>query len=201
MVSFPWDGTVPHSDDEDSDDAPQEEAAFERKTSMGGCSDGAARSDAGSNKTLSWRADALDMGDRLASSSAAKKGGASVDSIVDLVTAERERWEEEKQALETRLEELKQEQQAMMKDRKDPEKESLKAQLQDLRKMIKSRSRFGAWVCERHMQESDDEDDGNADKEALRAQLQTLRDELRSARLEARAKARAQSGSAGAARA
>jgi len=193
VVSFPWDGTMTQSDDEEDGD--KEETAFEQKSSMGGCSDG------GSSRTLSWRADALDMGDRLASSSAAKKGGASVDSIVDLVTAERERWEEEKQALETRLEELKQEQQAMMTDRKDPEKESLKAQLQDLRKTIKSRSRFGAWMCERHMQESDDEDDGNADKEVLRAQLQALREEVRSARLEARAKMRAQPGCAGAARA
>merc|ERR550525_1459251 len=143
-----------------------------------------------SRPSLIWRIDALDVGDRLAASAAAKKGSASVDSIVDLVQSERERWEEEKQALETRLEELKQEraQQLTTLRRQDPEKEDLKQQLQELRKIVKTRSRFGAWVCERHMQESDDEgdDDRNADKEVLRTQLAELEEQLRKARREAK---------------
>merc|ERR1712083_491179 len=60
---------------------------------------------------VNWRVDAMDMGDRLAATAAAKKGSASVDSIVDLVASERERWAEEKQKLEERVDELKKEQQ------------------------------------------------------------------------------------------
>merc|ERR550525_670238 len=60
-----------------------------------------------SRPSLVWRIDALDCGDRLAASAAARKGSASVDSIVDLVQSERDRWADEKSALEARLEELK----------------------------------------------------------------------------------------------
>lgn len=137
--------------------------------------------------STSWRVDALDVGDKLAATTAAKKGGVSVDSIGDLVETERERWAEEKQALEARVEELK-ERLALFKRGQDPEVVALRRQIDGLRQAVKVRSRFGAWVCERHMQESDDEEEGsirNADKEVLRKEMQTLEAELRQARIEA----------------
>lgn len=138
-----------------------------------------------------WRANALDVGDKLASSAAARQGGASVDSIVDLVEAERELRAEERLALEARLEELREQQKLRLAQEgggagADPEKESLRKQVQELRGVIKARSRFGAWVCERHMQESDDEDDDgpvrNSDKEFLREQLTRLEKDIKAAR-------------------
>mmetsp|Transcript_24585 Transcript_24585/g.69876 ORF Transcript_24585/g.69876 Transcript_24585/m.69876 type:complete len:353 (-) Transcript_24585:157-1215(-) len=138
--------------------------------------------------STNWRVDALDFGDRLAATTAARKGSASVESIVHLVQSERERWEQEKHGLEARLEDLK-EQVAIVAPAHDTEHEGLKRQLARLRQAVKERSRFGAWVCERHMQESDDEDEQgssrNADKEALRIQMQGLEADLRSARREA----------------
>mmetsp|Transcript_94279 Transcript_94279/g.264028 ORF Transcript_94279/g.264028 Transcript_94279/m.264028 type:complete len:415 (+) Transcript_94279:2-1246(+) len=132
-----------------------------------------------------WRLDALDWGDRLAANAAAKKGTASVESIVELVETERDRWATEKQGLEARLEEVK-EQLQTFETPSDTEKNALKRQVAELRQTIKVRSRFGAWVCERHMQESDDEEEDdelrNADKEALRIQLQQVETELREAR-------------------
>eukprot|EP00913_Durusdinium_trenchii_P006754 g6350.t1 len=99
--------------------------------------------------SVNWRADALD-------------GHTSIDSIVALVEAERERWDEEKQALEAKLEELKDHLRSMQAQLSpDAEKQALKAQYQELRKAMKARSRFGAWVCERHMIESDDEEPHN----------------------------------------
>lgn len=137
--------------------------------------------------SLSWRADSLDVGENLAAEAAAKKGTTSVDSIIALVQTQRERWDEEKQALEAQLEELK-EQLRMLKDKRKPdaEKEALKVQYQELRKAMKARSRFGAWVCERHLQESDDEEDSqgprNTDKEELRRCLAEMSSKLRAAR-------------------
>merc|ERR1711972_1247169 len=90
-----------------------------------------------------------------------------------------ERWADEKRALEEKVEELKKEQQ-MRKRGHDPEKEQLKQQVQDLRATMKLRSRFGAWVCERHMQESDDEEEED-EKEDLRDQLTSLKKDLKSA--------------------
>eukprot|EP00439_Symbiodinium_sp_Y106_P000431 s6469_g1.t1 len=115
------------------------------------------KSDASS---MNWRADALDVGENLAAEAAAKKDGhMSVDSIVALVQEERERWEEERQALELRVEELKEKLRSMQAVHSpDAEKRALKIEQQELRKVIKARSRFGAWVCEKHLAESDDED-------------------------------------------
>lgn len=134
--------------------------------------------------SLVWRMDALDCGDRLAAASAVKKGGTSVQSIVELVQGERERWADEKSALEAKLEELKEQLSDLHRQRgPDPEKEALRRQFHELRQAMKARSRFGAWVCERHMQESDDEDQGrNAEKEDLRRQLAQVGAELRIAR-------------------
>jgi len=136
---------------------------------------------------LLWRADALDFGENLAAEAAAKKGNTSVDSIVALVQTERERWEEEKQALEARVEELKEQLRAMQaKHQPDAEKEALKRLYQELRKAMKARSRFGAWVCERHMKESDDDEDtekpGVSEKEDLRRKMSALGAQLREAR-------------------
>lgn len=148
--------------------------------------------------STNWRVDALDLGDRLAATSAAKKGSASVESIVNLVASERERWEAERQGLEARIEELK-EQLITVSSPPDTEHEALKKKLHSLRQAVKERSRFGAWVCERHMQESDDEDEAenprNADKEELRLQMQELERELRNAR-QAAAKGRRHNGGA-----
>lgn len=142
-----------------------------------------------SSSSTTWRVDALDFGDRRAAVTAAKKGSASIESIIELVQTERERWNDEKQALEARLEELKaQQQQCSAVLPLDPEKEALKQQVHDLRQTMKLRSRFGAWVCERHMQESDDEEEEevrNAEKEALRSEMQLLEAELKKARAEA----------------
>merc|ERR1712203_175953 len=135
-----------------------------------------------------WRVDALDVGDRLAANAAAKKGSASVDSIVDLVQSERERWADEKRALEEKVDELKKEQQ-MRRRGFDPEKEALKAQVQELRATMKLRSRFGAWVCERHMQESDEEEDAEDEKEELRETLTSLKSELKTLKRRATAAA------------
>ncbi|CAK9110958.1 Uncharacterized protein SCF082_LOCUS51521 [Durusdinium trenchii] len=129
--------------------------------------------------SVNWRADALDVGENLAAEAAAKKGHTSIDSIVALVEAERERWDEEKQALEAKLEELKDHLRSMQAQLSpDAEKQALKAQYQELRKAMKARSRFGAWVCERHMIESDDEEP-NAEREELRNKISELSTRLR----------------------
>ncbi|CAJ1333226.1 unnamed protein product [Effrenium voratum] len=140
-------------------------------------------SDRGSDtSSVVWRADALDVGENLAAEAAAKKGHTSVDSIVALVQTERERWEEEKQALEARAEELKEQLRAMQAvHRPDAEKEALKKEYQDLRKAMKARSRFGAWVCARHMMESEDEET-DAEKEELRRKMSELSAKLRAAK-------------------
>eukprot|EP00930_Biecheleria_cincta_P002530 TRINITY_DN10353_c0_g3_i1.p1 TRINITY_DN10353_c0_g3~~TRINITY_DN10353_c0_g3_i1.p1 ORF type:complete len:395 (-),score=89.57 TRINITY_DN10353_c0_g3_i1:70-1254(-) len=152
------------------------------------CSPQRSPSNAGSDTfSLSWRANSLDFGENLAAEAAAKKGTTSVDSIIALVQTQRERWDEEKQALEAQLEELK-ERLRLLKDKRKPdaEKEALKAEYQELRKAMKARSRFGAWVCERHLQESDDEEDSqgpqNAEKEELRRRLAEMSSMLRAAR-------------------
>eukprot|EP00931_Biecheleriopsis_adriatica_P090508 TRINITY_DN64487_c0_g1_i1.p1 TRINITY_DN64487_c0_g1~~TRINITY_DN64487_c0_g1_i1.p1 ORF type:complete len:461 (-),score=110.77 TRINITY_DN64487_c0_g1_i1:59-1441(-) len=138
---------------------------------------------ASDTSSVVWRKDALDVGEGLAAEAAAKKGNTSVDSIVALVQTERERWDEEKQALEARLEELKEELRALQaKHQPDAEKEALKLRYQELRKAMKTRSRFGAWVCERHMKESDDEEETDAEKEALRQRMSALSAQLRAAR-------------------
>merc|ERR1712187_486530 len=95
---------------------------------------------------------------------------------------ERERWAQEKLELEARLDELKQLQLSQLGQ--DAEKEALKAQVQELRDTMKARSRFGAWVCERHMDASDDEDEDSSGlaKEQLREQLSELQAEVRKAR-------------------
>merc|ERR1711972_1195124 len=98
-----------------------------------------------------------------------------------------ERWADEKRALEEKVEELKKEQQMRRKGH-DPEKEQLKQQVVDLRATMKLRSRFGAWVCERHMQESDDEEEDEAhhEKEDLRDELARLQADLKSAQRRAK---------------
>merc|ERR1712187_899117 len=72
------------------------------------------------------------------------------------------------------------------KQRPDAEKEALRCEYQELRKAMKARSRFGAWVCERHMQESDDEEENerprNAEKEELRRLMSQMPSKLRAAR-------------------
>ncbi|CAK0909804.1 unnamed protein product, partial [Prorocentrum cordatum] len=93
-------------------------------------------------RLVGGRANALDVGDKLACSSAARSGGASVDSIVDLVEAERELWAEERLALEARLEELREQQKLRLAQEgggagADPEKESLRKRVQELRGAIK----------------------------------------------------------------
>ncbi|CAE7939019.1 unnamed protein product [Symbiodinium necroappetens] len=128
------------------------------------------------------RADALDVGEYWAAETAAKKGKTSIDSIVALVQAERERWDEEKEALEANMEELKEKLRSMQAARSpDAEKQALKREHQELRKVIKARSRFGAWVCERHMKESEDEET-DTEKEALRRKISDLFVRLRAAR-------------------
>ncbi|CAE7306122.1 unnamed protein product, partial [Symbiodinium sp. KB8] len=140
------------------------------------------------------RADALDVGEYWAAETAAKKGKTSIDSIVALVRflwlvligfhvqAERERWDEEKEALEANMEELKEKLRSMQAARSpDAEKQALKREHQELRKVIKARSRFGAWVCERHMKESEDEET-DTEKEALRRKISDLFVRLRAAR-------------------
>jgi len=141
------------------------------------------RSDRGSDtSSVAWRADALDVGQNLAASAAAKKGTTSVDSIVALVQVERERWEEEKQALEAKIEDLKEMQRSLQAtNQPDAEKEALKKEYQDLRKAMKARSRFGAWVCARHMMESEDEET-DAEKEELRRKMSELSAKLRAAK-------------------
>lgn len=141
------------------------------------------RSDKGSDtSSVAWRADALDVGQNLAAEAAAKKGTTSVESIVALVQVDRERWEEEKQALEARIEELKAQQRSLQAtNQPDEEKEALKKEYQDLRKAMKARSRFGAWVCARHMMESEDEET-DAEKEELRRKMSELSAKLRAAK-------------------
>lgn len=143
------------------------------------------RSDRGSDTSsvaAAWRADALDVGQNLAAEAAAKKGTTSVDSIVALVQVERDRWEEEKQALEARIEDLKAQLRSMQATHQpDAEKEALKKEYQDLRKAMKARSRFGAWVCARHMMESEDEET-DAEKEELRRRMSELSLKLRAAK-------------------
>ncbi|CAE7817945.1 RE1 [Symbiodinium sp. CCMP2592] len=147
----------PGESDEEAEDEDAPKRAGSDTSSIG------KKSDASS---MNWRADALDVGENLAAEAAAKKGHTSVDSIVALVQAERERWEEERQALEVRVEELQEQLRSMQAAHSpDAEKQALKREHQELRKVIKARSRFGAWVCERHMMESDDEET-DAEKEA-----------------------------------
>lgn len=87
--------------------------------------------------SVNWRADALDVGENLAAEAAAKKGHTSIDSIVALVEAERERWDEEKQALEAKVEEFKEQLRSMQAQHSpDAEKQALKAQYQELRKAM-----------------------------------------------------------------
>ncbi|CAE7453152.1 unnamed protein product [Symbiodinium natans] len=132
--------------------------------------------------SVNWRADALDLGECLAAETAAKKGKTSVDSIVALVQAERERWEEEKEALEASVEEFKEKLRSLQAARSpDAEKQALKREHQELRKAMKARSRFGAWVCERHMKESEDEET-DAEREELRRQMSELFVRLRAAK-------------------
>merc|ERR1711948_248460 len=103
------------------------------------------------------------------------------DHIVDLVQSERERWADEKRVLEEKVDELKKERQ-MRRRGFDPEKEELKQEIVNLRATMKQRSRFGAWVCERHMQESDDEADSEDDeKEELRGELAAIQHDLNQA--------------------
>ncbi|CAE7018434.1 PRKG2, partial [Symbiodinium sp. CCMP2456] len=148
-------------------DTPGEEDEDLQKEAGSDTSSIGKKSDASS---MNWRADALDVGENLAAEAAAKKGHMSVDSIVALVQEERERWEEERQALELRVEELKLGQrwdEAVHSP--DAEKRALKVEQQELRKVIKARSRFGAWVCEKHMVESDDEEtDGEKEEFGVR---------------------------------
>mmetsp|Transcript_103317 Transcript_103317/g.333268 ORF Transcript_103317/g.333268 Transcript_103317/m.333268 type:complete len:367 (-) Transcript_103317:254-1354(-) len=151
-----------------------------------------------SGSSVVWRIDALDCGDRLAASAAATKGRASVDAIVELVEAERQSWAEEKAALEARLEELKDQRQARRRGGPDAEKAELRRQVQELRETMKQRSRFGAWVCERHMQESDEEESPTGlEKEELRETLAALEAELRKVREEAAATAQGPGSSGG----
>eukprot|EP00933_Yihiella_yeosuensis_P023455 TRINITY_DN18268_c0_g1_i1.p1 TRINITY_DN18268_c0_g1~~TRINITY_DN18268_c0_g1_i1.p1 ORF type:complete len:421 (-),score=59.71 TRINITY_DN18268_c0_g1_i1:443-1705(-) len=176
------DGEVSKVNAVDSEESSDEEPSAEAKEVTP-----KAASEASSSSLL-WRQDALDVGENLAASTAVKRGSASVESIIALVQTERERWELEKQNLETRLEDLKEELRAMQsKHRPDAEKEALKKQYQELRKAMKERSRFGAWVCERHMQESDDEEEPNrlrsAEKEELRHDIAELTAKIRAARM------------------
>jgi len=133
--------------------------------------------------SVNWRANALDVGECLAAETAAKKGTTSIDSIVALVQAERERWDEEKEALEASVEELKENLRSMQAARSpDAEKQALKREHQELRKAMKARSRFGAWVCERHMKESEDEET-DAEKEELRRKISETFVQLRAAKV------------------
>lgn len=132
--------------------------------------------------STTWHLDALDFGDKLATTAAAKKGRTSVESIVALVQMERDRWQGEKAALQGKLEEMR-EQVKHTKRPPDFEHEALKLQLATLRHAVKLRSRFGAWVCERHMQESDDEsEDGVSCKENLRSEISELGAEIKKVR-------------------
>jgi len=166
----------PGESDEEAEDEDAPKRAGSDTSSIG------KKSDASS---MNWRADALDVGENLAAEAAAKKGHTSVDSIVALVQAERERWEEERQALEVRVEELQEQLRSMQAAHSpDAEKQALKREHQELRKVIKARSRFGAWVCERHMMESDDEET-DAEKEELRRRISELSVKLRAAKVAA----------------
>ncbi|CAE7878172.1 unnamed protein product [Symbiodinium sp. KB8] len=166
----------PDESDEEAEDEDAPKRAGSDTSSIG------KKSDASS---MNWRADALDVGENLAAEAAAKKGHTSVDSIVALVQAERERWEEERQALEVRVEELQEQLRSMQAAHSpDAEKQALKREHQELRKVIKARSRFGAWVCERHMMESDDEET-DAEKEELRRRISELSVKLRAAKVAA----------------
>jgi hypothetical protein len=106
------------------------------------------------------------------------------------VQHERDRWGEEKAALEARLEELKVLNETRAKVQIDPEKVEMRKKLQELRDTMKARSRFGAWVCERHMEESDDDEDpqeqaNRAERDRLRNQMGALEAKLREARQKA----------------
>jgi len=135
-----------------------------------------------SGSSVVWRIDALDCGDRLAASAAAKKGSASVNDIVELIQSERESWAQEKGALESRLEDLKEQREKQRREQgHDAEKTELRQRVQELRETIRRRSRFGTWFCAQHLQESDDEEDESlpAEREELRETLMTLQAELR----------------------
>lgn len=132
-------------------------------------------------RSSNWRIHSMDLGEKKA---IARKPSDSGVSVIAIVQSERERWLQEKEALELRLSELKARQENEAKPRLDEEKQELKKQLADLRKAVAERSRFGAWVCERHLHESDDEDDDveMGKKETLRKQLEGLEAKLRSVR-------------------
>jgi len=166
-TSFDSQFPEPESDDED-----EQETRVDQDSAKSGSS-------------VVWRIDALDCGDRLAASAAAKKGSASVNDIVELIQSERESWAEEKGILESRLEDLKEQREKQRREQgHDAEKAELKQRVQELRETIRRRSRFGTWFCAQHLQESDDEEDEAppAEREELRATLMTLQAELRRVR-------------------
>jgi hypothetical protein len=126
-----------------------------------------------------WKMHSMDLGEKKAIK---KDGGVSVLAIVH---SEREKWMQEKQEMEERLSELKARHEVQAKPNIEKEKEDLKKQIADLRKTVAERSRFGAWVCEKHINESDDDDDSEGElneKEKLRQQLEALESKLRTAR-------------------
>mmetsp|Transcript_37912 Transcript_37912/g.67639 ORF Transcript_37912/g.67639 Transcript_37912/m.67639 type:complete len:420 (+) Transcript_37912:46-1305(+) len=165
--------------EDESDEEPFHHKTMCHKRTGSDTSSVGRKSDASS---MNWRADALDVGEFLAAEAAAKKGHTSVDSIVALVEAERERWEEERQVLEARVSELQEQVRSMqVAHSPDAEKQALKKEHQELRKVMKARSRFGAWVCARHMMESDDEET-DAEKEELRRKMSEMSVQLRRAR-------------------
>lgn len=164
-TSFDRQITPPESDHEED----EQEALMDQESGKSGSS-------------VVWRIDALDCGDRLAASAAAKKGSASVNDIVELIQSERDSWAQEKGALEARLEDLKEQREKQRREQgHDSEKALLKQKVQELRETISRRSRFGTWFCAQHMQESDDEEDETlpSEREELRETLMTLQAELR----------------------
>lgn len=73
----------------------------------------------------------------------------------------------------------------------DPEKEQLRCTIRELTLESKARSRFGAWVCKKHMEDSDDDAESSArqkELEALRLELGTLQRQVQAARREGSAK-------------
>jgi len=153
----------------ESDKEDEQEALLDRDSTKSGSS-------------VVWRIDALDCGDRLAASAAAKKGSASVNDIVELIQSERESWAQEKGALESRLVDLKEQREKQRREQgHDAEKAELKQRVQELRETIRRRSRFGTWFCAQHLQESDDDEDETmpSEREEMRETLMTLQAELR----------------------
>lgn len=136
-------------------------------------------------RSSSWRMTSMDVGEKKAMTS--RKDGFS---IIGIVSSERERWMMEKETLELRLTDLKARQEELHRPRVDQEKEDLKKRLAELRQSIAQRSRFGAWVCERHMRDQEIDEDGASDgelseKERLRVQLGELQAKLKDARVQA----------------